>query len=275
MTDPRQETPPLLSGMPLQRLREGVAEILARAGAEAGAGEPPGQNLDWIVDTLARYAWELQRSSRTYGLISVEDAADPLTLVVRHVLDSAAGAPAVNGIARARGARAICDLGSGAGLPGIPLAAMLNTPGQERAITVNLVERREKRVRFLLAALPELGLPGVTVFNTDAERPSPQARAIFLSDPPPVVVFRAYQQMNGTMLRRLVQVFPVGTTIAAWKGRRELAEQDAEAINEAPGLELLSLQDLHVPFLDRERSLLVFERVSRDGVSRDEVSRDG
>jgi len=57
----------------------------------------------------------------------------------------------------------IMDLGSGAGLPGIPLSIVLP------AVRVTLVEARRKRASFLSTAVRELGLQAATVVNARAE----------------------------------------------------------------------------------------------------------
>ncbi|WP_456411049.1 16S rRNA (guanine(527)-N(7))-methyltransferase RsmG [Oceanithermus sp.] len=59
---------------------------------------------------------------------------------------------------------AVVDLGSGAGLPAIPLA--IHRPD----LTLTLVERRAKRAAFLELAVAQLGLAGVRVYNGDVRR---------------------------------------------------------------------------------------------------------
>lgn len=59
--------------------------------------------------------------------------------------------------------RSLMDLGSGAGLPGIPLKIVLP------AVTVTLVESRQKRTSFLSTAVRELGLTNTRVINARAE----------------------------------------------------------------------------------------------------------
>lgn len=243
-----------LSGEPLERLRSGVEEIVK---AVTG-GSVPRAVQSRAVPLLARYVEMLHHSSRIYGLISAEDAADPHTLVTRHILDCVAGAGAVAALLRGRSVPAILDLGSGAGLPGIPLSIVLHSLPDLPVPPVYLVERREKRVRFLTAAISDLALSDVHVLQEDAERPSGRARNLFRSTPPPLAVFRAYQQMSDAMLARLVRVFPSGTQVLAWKGRREEAQKDVEAIRAAPGLSFHALENLDVPFLDRERRMLGF-----------------
>ncbi|SIQ52618.1 16S rRNA m(7)G-527 methyltransferase [Alkalispirochaeta americana] len=228
-----------------ERLAQGLAAIPAL---------PPQDDPGRSLVQLSRYLEDLYRSNPVFGLISQEDAADTLVLATRHLLDSAAGVPRVWRILERTGSRVVCDLGSGAGLPGIPLAILL----EGYLDRCCLVERRERRVRFLQGALAPLGVSSLEVLQTDAERPCGEARALFQSDPPPVVVFRAYQQTTPGTLKGLAKVFPAGTTVVAWKGRLESAHQDARVIEAFPGTVLEEVLAVDVPFLERERSLLVF-----------------
>ncbi|MCL2092511.1 MAG: 16S rRNA (guanine(527)-N(7))-methyltransferase RsmG [Micrococcales bacterium] len=75
----------------------------------------------------------------------------------RHLLNSAAVVPFVTGAA------SVLDLGSGAGLPGVVVAAMLPTT------PVTLLEPKERRVRWLAEVVDDLGLTNVTVLRARAE----------------------------------------------------------------------------------------------------------
>jgi 16S rRNA (guanine527-N7)-methyltransferase len=89
-----------------------------------------------------------------WGLLGPSEGA---RIWSRHLLNCAAVASAFEPGAR------VVDLGSGAGLPGIPIA--LARPD----LTVVLLEPLARRVRFLELVLPLLGLPGVSVRRARAE----------------------------------------------------------------------------------------------------------
>jgi 16S rRNA (guanine527-N7)-methyltransferase len=116
------------------------------AGPAADGAPPPPQIAQQIFGSALplaeRYVAQLASDGVIRGLIGPREVA---RLWDRHVLNSAAVAEAVPADAR------VVDVGSGAGLPGIPL-------GLARAdLTVTLVEPMARRVEFLTEAVDELG----------------------------------------------------------------------------------------------------------------------
>ncbi|WP_027965662.1 16S rRNA (guanine(527)-N(7))-methyltransferase RsmG [Halomonas halocynthiae] len=95
----------------------------------------------------------LHKWNRAYNLTAVRD---PLTMVSRHLLDSAAVAPFVTG-------PSVLDVGSGPGLPGLVLA-ILNP-----LLNVTLIDSNGKKVRFQRQAVMELGLTNVTPVQARVE----------------------------------------------------------------------------------------------------------
>ncbi len=96
---------------------------------------------------LLAYLELLAKWNGTYNLTAVRD---PAAMVSRHLLDSLTVLPHLHGAT-------LADLGSGAGLPGIPLA--LARPD----LAVTLIESNGKKARFLREAVRSLPLPNVTV----------------------------------------------------------------------------------------------------------------
>jgi 16S rRNA (guanine527-N7)-methyltransferase len=90
------------------------------------------------------------------GLVARGDAG---RIRERHVDDSLRGALAVPA-----GARRLCDVGSGGGLPGVPLAIAFPV------LEVTLAERRRNRIDFLELAIAELALDNVDVWAGDVRR---------------------------------------------------------------------------------------------------------
>ncbi|MGO1894033.1 MAG: 16S rRNA (guanine(527)-N(7))-methyltransferase RsmG [Luteimonas sp.] len=107
-----------------------------------------------LAPPLLDYLALLVRWSRTYNLTAVRD---PQQMVTRHLLDSLALAPHLDGVSN------LADLGTGAGLPGIPLA--IARPG----LQVALVESNGKKARFLRQAVRSLDLDNASVHECRAE----------------------------------------------------------------------------------------------------------
>ena len=107
-----------------------------------------------VIERLLDYVRLLARWNATYNLSAVRD---PLEMVTRHLLDSLVLMPHVRG-------DTLADLGSGAGLPGIPLAIV----APQRQVT--LVDSNGKKTRFLRAAVRELGLTNVRVLEGRVEQ---------------------------------------------------------------------------------------------------------
>lgn len=101
-----------------------------------------------------RYVELLGTTGITHGLLGPHEAA---RLWDRHVLNSAVIHPLF------REGATVADVGSGAGLPGIPLAIV------RPDLTVSLVEPLLRRTRWLEATLSALGLENVTILHDRAE----------------------------------------------------------------------------------------------------------
>ena len=129
-----------------------------RAALARGLGELSLELPTDASDKLIAYLDLLAKWNKTYNLTAIRD---PREMVGKHLLDSLAMHPFVDGIAAAGGA--LADLGTGPGLPGIPLA--IAKPG----LQVSLVESNGKKVRFLREAVRKLGLRNVTVVESRIE----------------------------------------------------------------------------------------------------------
>jgi 16S rRNA (guanine527-N7)-methyltransferase len=103
--------------------------------------------------TLAQFVELLLRWNRVYNLTGVRGVDE---IVDRHLVESLALRPYLHGAT-------VADVGSGGGLPGLPLA--ITEPGRH----FTLIESRAKRVRFLRQAAIELGLTNTAVAHSRAE----------------------------------------------------------------------------------------------------------
>lgn len=105
------------------------------------------------IAALTAFLNLLVKWNRVYNLTGIRDAAE---LVERHLVESLALVPLLRG-------ERIADVGTGAGLPGIPVAIA----APERSFV--LVESRAKRVHFLRHVVGELGLGNVEVEHCRVE----------------------------------------------------------------------------------------------------------
>jgi 16S rRNA (guanine527-N7)-methyltransferase len=117
-------------------------------------------------DSLVRYTQLLRDWNQRINLISRRDTGRILSY---HVIDSLAVQRLIPQDAR------VCDIGTGAGLPGIPL--VLVRPD----LKLLLIESSQKRSRFLQTAIVELGLANVEVLNERAESLPPLECDVVLS----------------------------------------------------------------------------------------------
>ena len=200
---------------------------------------------DAITTLLENYLAEIERFNPAYGLVGAKDRRE---LVVKHILDSLAPLGIMHRLLRAfPPPHNIADAGSGAGLPGIPLAICL--PG----VSFTLIERMGRRAGFLRNTLAVLGLSNTAV----EEREMEQAAAGQYH----LVTFRAFRPLEPRLLKGLFRACAEGGVLAAYKGRREKIDEELEAVKSAIGpWEALPCP---VPFLEEERHLLIIKPPAR------------
>ena len=212
---------------------------------------------DKTFSLLNYYIDEIELFNPAYGLVK---AASRQELIVKHILDSLAPikiledllakeSPAGAGLQGKPVIWRIADIGSGAGLPGIPLAICMSD------IEFTLIERMGRRAGFLRNVLAVLGLPNVRVEESDVEELSlkPLWAGRFK-----LIVFRAFSPLENKMLKDLMTLLAPGGLIAAYKGRRETIEKEMALCKKA-GDTSWDIIPLKSPFLNEERHLLVIE----------------
>ncbi|QSX74125.1 16S rRNA (guanine(527)-N(7))-methyltransferase RsmG [Lysobacter arenosi] len=186
---------------------------------------------------LLDYLALLLRWNKTYNLTAVRD---PQEMVSKHLLDSLAMHPFVDDIA-ARGG-SLADLGTGAGLPGIPLSIV--KPG----LRVTLVESAGKKARFMREAIRQLGLRDARVAESRIEA---------VAEP------GAYDAITARALATLPLIIELGGHLLKPDGCL-LAMKGVYPADEIAALPAgWAVRDVHpltVPGLDAERHLVVVGR---------------
>ncbi|WP_158754666.1 16S rRNA (guanine(527)-N(7))-methyltransferase RsmG [Dyella sp. S184] len=191
--------------------------------------------LSLPTDAVARlldYQALLERWNGAYNLTAVRD---PVEMITRHLLDSLAILPFVQG-------QRLADLGTGPGLPGIPLA--IAAPGRE----ILLVDSNGKKVRFLREAIRTLKLEGVRAMQSRVEEVEGQFDCI---------TARAFASL-ADMLGWGGHLLAPGGVWLAMKGKAP----DDELPGVPAGFTVRGIHALAVPGLAAERSLVVLGRAS-------------
>ena len=199
------------------RLQTGLAELGLAPGAQA-------------CECLLDYVEVLARWNAVYNLTAVRD---PGEMIERHLLDSLTVAPYVRG-------DSLADLGSGAGLPGIPLAIL--APERQHV----LIDSNGKKTRFLREAVRTLGLANVRVEQARVE----DARGHY-----DCITARAFATL-GEMLTR------GGHLLAAdgvWLALKGLLKMD-EILGIPAGFVVAEVKPLHVPGLGAARHVVIIKR---------------
>jgi 16S rRNA (guanine527-N7)-methyltransferase len=195
--------------------------------------------MEMVLSRLDRYVEEIELFNAAYGLVG---AADRRELVIKHILDSLAPLGILRRLLRAAAApRCIADVGSGAGLPGIPLAIAFPE------VRFTLIERMGRRAGFLRNCLALLGLSNAEVEEQEMEKAAPDRFSL--------IVFRAFRPLEPVIARGLSRLLAEGGILAAYKGRKDKIAEEMEAVRGlVPSWEVYPLL---TPFLEEERHLVV------------------
>jgi 16S rRNA (guanine527-N7)-methyltransferase len=183
-----------------------------------------------FTQALNQYLALMQRWNKRFNLTAIRTLDE---MVSKHLLDSLALGPYVTG-------SEVIDVGSGAGLPGIPLA--LNFPEKHFL----LLDSNGKKTRFLTQVKIELGLDNVEIL---------QCRAESLRD-------RKFDQVVCRAFKQPLEIYPAldhllkpsGSILAMVSGFDEDLNSSLSAVDYK-----FRYQSLTVPFVNSDRGLLILE----------------
>jgi 16S rRNA (guanine527-N7)-methyltransferase len=211
-----------ISGNAVPTLQTALAEGLAAIDLPLG---------DATQARLIQYLDLLEKWNRVYNLTAIRDKDQ---MVSNHLLDSLVIVPFVHG-------DRVLDVGSGAGLPGIPLA--LANP----QLQITLLDSNHKKTAFLRQATAELALANVTVTSERVESWEPPKKF-------DCIVSRAFAEL-AEFVNLAKHLLAPGGYFAAMKGLHPYEE-----IEKLPaGWRAREVRALTIPGLDVVRHLVLIE----------------
>ncbi len=182
---------------------------------------------------LVGYVELLNKWNKAYNLTSVRDPAD---MVVKHILDSIVVSPHLQG-------ERFIDVGTGPGLPGIPLAIM--NPNKSFV----LLDSLGKRIRFIKQVLHELGILNVTPVQSRVEEYDPQGGF-------DAVLSRAFASMADMV--EWCQHLPRSDSGVFFALKGQLSQEEITMLPE--WCSVTDIKALEVPELEGERHLVILSR---------------
>ena len=214
-----------VQGVDSARLREGAARL--------GVDLDPAQ-----LEQLATLAAELLRWNKAYNLTAITDPAQVLT---HHLLDSLSAVSRIAELARRAqpDAPRVLDVGSGGGLPGIPLAIAFPD------VSVTMVDIVQKKTAFLTQCRAELGL-------TNAQSHWGHVEKLTDATGYGVITSRAFAELVD-FVNLAGHLLVPGGRMVAMKGVRP----DAEIERLPAGWTVEAIERLTVPGLPAERHLVI------------------
>ena len=197
---------------PEQRLQQGLKIMGLEVSEEA-------------QQRMLAYLALMQKWNKAYNLTAIRDLEQ---MVIRHLLDSLAVMPYIID-------SPVLDVGTGAGLPGIPLALVMSDK------QFFLLDSNSKKTRFLTQVKIELGIENIEVIHSRIEDFRPDHSFA-------IIISRAFAALN-TILERTQHLVTSRTRVLAMKGKEELPALPEGYIKNHS-------HQLNIAWLDEERRLL-------------------
>jgi 16S rRNA (guanine527-N7)-methyltransferase len=187
---------------------------------------------------------------------SLSSVTDPRAGVDVHLLDSLSGTV----LSELDSPDLVVDIGSGAGFPGVPLAAA--RPGT----SFDLIDSVGRKVEFIERVIRKLGLSNARAIKTRSEDwASGEGREVYaVATARAVAPLAVLAELASPLLRE-------GGTLIAWKGGRGIEDEQAlEAVGERLSMQLDRVMPVHPFPASRERHLYV---VRKTGATPDRLPR--
>jgi len=185
---------------------------------------------DETQDKIIRFIEALEKWSRVYNLIG---EADTQQILSRHIFDSLSISKYLTG-------KNILDVGTGAGLPGIPLA-LLHTEQQ-----FTLIDSNGKKTRFMQQVVYDLAIKNCQIVTNRVESFKP---ALCFDN----IVSRAFASLDKMISVTRHLLCPMGKFFAM-KGK--IPTEELAALSEVFKIQL---HELNVPGINAKRHLIILE----------------
>ncbi len=189
-----------------------------------------GLNPSDLGKDLVRYLEQLAKWNRAFNLTAIRE---PSMMVTHHILDSLSVLPYVK-------ADKMLDFGSGAGLPGIPLAMA------KPDLAMVLLDSNSKKTRFLQQMVIELPLPNCRVVHARVENYDEVFEQI---------VCRAFSSL-ADIAAKAAHLLTADGEILAMKAQLN----DDELKQDLGTFEIATVQKLDVPYLNADRHLVTLKK---------------
>lgn len=194
---------------------------------QTGLDELPFATDEGLIEKSVAFIEQLARWNKTFNLTGIRSEQD---MVRQHLMDSFSIAPYVTGMR-------ILDVGSGAGLPGLPLAILY--PDKNFI----LLDSNGKKTRFMTQVVIDLGLSNVQVVQSRVEE--------YRAPPFDQVLCRAFAPL-ATIVKKVSHLVAQDGSLLAMKGK---INEDTLLETSAP-LRLSRVIPVQVPLIEAERCLV-------------------
>lgn len=185
---------------------------------------------------LLEYAQQILRWNKRSNLVKADDKS----IISHHILDSLAPLGCFSQLKP----KSLLDVGSGAGLPGIPLAVFLTNTN------ITLCERMSKRTGFLENMKLQLGLNHVEVYNGEYQN---------IDKNYDIITMRAFASLSDC-LKTLSEKLRDNGRIMAYKGKMETVEQELTEINSKHYS--WKITKIKPPDVDGQRHIVILKKVN-------------
>ncbi|PIE97848.1 MAG: 16S rRNA (guanine(527)-N(7))-methyltransferase RsmG [Treponema sp.] len=198
-----------------------------------------------LINLIQGYLQEIMTFNQKFNLIGDKRAED---IIIKHIFDSLAGFYKFKEtVSQKKGALKIADMGSGAGLPGIPLAIAFKSI--DLPVKITLIERMKKRCTFLHNVKAVLNLNHIEIQEEDIKN---------VKNHFDIVTCRAFTTLTPAILNKMKNITTASGKIILYKGNIQKTENELEKISSYLNIPFkYKIEPITTPLLNAERCLAI------------------